>query len=265
LLIGANVTNFTALIDAISPIGEADVPEDWQQGRTTYGGLSAALCVAGALRAIPDLPPLRSAQFTFIGPAAGKLQITPTILRQGKNTIFVGVDLLGQAGLATRAILTFAAARQSSLRYPASPAPEVPRPADCPAFFAGARGPRFAAQFEILRAGGEKPLSAAAVPDLLVWLRHRDKAARAGLLGTIALADALPPAAFSMFSAAGQISTVTWSIDILEMPTETADGWHLMNSRGDHIADGYATQDMTLWNADGVKLLAARQTVAIFV
>ena len=37
------------------------LPPDWLQGRTAYGGLSAALCVQAALRAHPDLPPLRSA------------------------------------------------------------------------------------------------------------------------------------------------------------------------------------------------------------
>lgn len=258
------MTSFSQIIDAITPRGDANVPENWQQGRTTYGGLSAALCVAGALRATPNLPPLRSAQFTFIGPAAGPLRITPTILRQGKNSVFIAVDLTGEAGLATRALLTFGAPRASSLTYRARPAPAVPPPHECRNFFAGGIGPNFTANFEVLRAGGQAPISGAADPDLVVWFRHRDEAARTGLLGLIALADAIPPAAFSMFTAPAPISTITWSIDVLDLDATTTTGWHLMQSRGDYIADGYTTQDMALWNESGIPLLLARQTIAIF-
>jgi acyl-CoA thioesterase len=261
------VTPFSEIIDSITSDGEAFVPDDWQQGRTTYGGMSAALCVAGALREIPDLPPLRSAQFTFVGPAAGALSIACNVLRAGKNSVFIGVDLHGDSGLATRATLTFAAGRDSMLHYPAREPPAVPQPADCDDFFAGGKGPRFIQHFEVLRAGGHPPLSAAATPDLLVWMRHRDESARGGLLGLIALADALPPAAFTMFAAPAPISTMTWSIEIADpvvATTDVNDGWHLMMSRGEYVANGYTGQDMHLWNGAGVPILVARQTVAIF-
>jgi acyl-CoA thioesterase len=262
------MTSFSEVIAGISNSFAVDIPEDWRQGRTTYGGLSAALCLAGALRAIPGLPPLRSAQFTFIGPASGTLQIEPAVLRAGKNTVFVAVDLHAETGVATHALLTFGAARESRLRYSGRAAPSVPPPSACPDFFNGGRPPKFAAQFETLRAGGFKPLSVASAPDLLVWFRHRDEAARTGLLGLIAIADALPPAAFSMFAAPAPISTITWSIDVPDpaaIETGDREGWYLMSSRGDHIADGYTTQDMALWNQAGTPLLLARQTVAIFI
>ena len=38
------------------------LPDDWLQGRTAYGGLSAALSLAAARAADPGLPPLRTAQ-----------------------------------------------------------------------------------------------------------------------------------------------------------------------------------------------------------
>ncbi len=258
------MTNFSDIIRNITLAGDVTVPEDWQQGRTTYGGLSAALCVAGALRANPDLPPLRAAQFTFVGPAAGALRIVSTVLRRGRNSVFITSDLHAESGIATRATLTFGAPRESALRFRALPAPPVPPPGECTGFFGTQKGPRFAAQFEILRAGGHAPLSGASAPELLVWIRHRDVAARTGLLGLIALADAMPPAAFSMFSGPAQISTMTWGIDMIDVPS-TVDGWHLMSSRGDNVADGYSTQDMTLWNESGVPLLAARQVVALFL
>jgi len=261
------VTPFSEIIADITPEGAAYVPEDWQQGRTTYGGMSAALCVAGAMREIPDLPPLRSAQFAFIGPAAGALRTQCTVLRAGKSSVFIGVDLQGESGLATRATLTFAAGRDSKLHYPPSEPPAVPRPAHCDDFFAGGKGPRFIQHFEVRRAGGQPPLSGADTPDLLVWMRHRDEAARTGILGLIALADALPPAAFTMFAAPAPISTMTWSVEFADphiAETKINDGWHLMMSRGEYVAHGYTGQDMQLWNGAGAQVLMARQTVALF-
>src|SRR5271165_3551282 len=100
--------SFSRLLQDISRSGDeftTTVPDDWLQGRTLYGGLSAALCVEAAARTFSELPPLRSAQFSFVGPASGAVRLVPSILRKGKSTVFVAVDLIGEAGLATRAAL----------------------------------------------------------------------------------------------------------------------------------------------------------------
>jgi acyl-CoA thioesterase len=265
------MTSFTNLIADITPDDggfATHVPVEWQQGRTTYGGLSAALCVAGALRTVENLPPLRSAQFAFIGPASGPLRITASVLRQGKNSVFIAADLIGDSGLATHAMLSFAGARASQLSYRARPAPAVTALAEAKGFFPSAERPQFTRQFEMRRAGGRPPAGSAPEPDLLLWIRHNDPGARSGLPGLIALADALPPAAITMFPQWAPISTMTWSIDMLEPELAvagTGEGWHIMQSRGDHAKDGYTSQDMVLWNEDLVPLMVARQTIAIFI
>ena len=261
------MTPFSTVIAGISQDTEgfsAHITPDWQQGRTTYGGLSAALCVAAALRAVPNLPPLRAAQFTFIGPAGGSVRITASVLRQGKNSVFVGADVIGEQGLATRATLTFGAARQSLLSLRAGPMPRVAPPAACPSFFDPALAPGFSRHFDATRAGGEAMVSAAATADMLVWCRHKDATARTTVPGLIALGDVLPPAAFTMFPKPAPISTITWSVDVLA-ESHVEDGWHLFRSTADTIAEGYSSQDMKLWTADGTPILAARQTVAIFI
>lgn len=241
------------------------VSEDWLQGRTLYGGLSAALCLNAALRTFEDLPPLRSAQFAFVGPATGEVTAAPSLLRQGKSAAFVAVDLTGEAGLASRALFTFGAERASA--YPvhaALPAPAVPAPGACGPFFADTR-PTFSQHFEALNAGGARPVTGARDPDLLAWLRHRDPAARTGLIPLLALADATPPAAMSRFTAPAPISTMTWTVDILDDPDAIGPGgWLLLSSRAETIAHGYSAQAMTLWTQDGRPLIAARQCVAVF-
>src|SRR5580700_11366277 len=67
----------------------AEPSDEWRQGRALFGGLVAALSVTAAARSFPDLPPLRSAQFGFVAPATGSLELAPRIVRRGKSTTFV--------------------------------------------------------------------------------------------------------------------------------------------------------------------------------
>ncbi len=257
--------SYSELIDALRIDGEAvvaTVGDDWKQGRTTYGGLSAALCLEAAARRLPQAPPLRSAQFAFVGPAAGELSAKVEVLRQGKSALFASVDLTGEGGLATRGALTFGAGRASKLSHVDLPAPAVPAPEACELFIPEGAGPAFARQFEFRYVAGGRPLSGGP-PDFLVWIRHRDAAARS-LAAMVALADALPPPALSVFDQFAPISTMTWSMDVLgDAPDD--DGWRLMNSRAETIREGYSAQAMTLWSRDGTPLIAARQTVAVFL
>ena len=111
---------------------DAHVPEDWMQGRTTYGGLTAALSFQGALGLVDDIP-LRSAQVAFVGPVGGDITIKPTLLRRGKNTAFVSVDVVAESGVTrsrslpsaragrVRSILTTCRSRTSRSRKKLTP------------------------------------------------------------------------------------------------------------------------------------------------
>lgn len=259
---------FSELMKSVETAGETwavHVSDDWLQGRTVYGGLAAALCLEAAQREFPDLPPLRSAQFSFIGPAAGPLQINPVELRKGKSTVFVGVDLHGEAGLATRAILCFGAARTSTVSHTAADAPPSKPPEACPTFFDGAPPAlRFLQHIEGRHAGGALPFSGAREPMMMLWLRHRDAALKPSVVSLLALADAPPPAIVATVTKPGIISTMTWSIDLLTDTVETDDGWWRIRTVADAAADGYSGQAMTVWNAAGRAVMASRQSVAVF-
>jgi acyl-CoA thioesterase len=263
------MTSFCDLMAALTRDGDVfktTISEDWLQGRTAYGGLSASLCLEAALRLNPDLPPLRSAQFALIGPAAGPLSITATPLRRGKSTAFINVDLIGEAGLAARAILSFGTARQSALTYADLPAPVVTPIDDSPPFFPGNKSAiNFQQHFESRMAGGARPFTPDAEPEYLIWFRHRDQKAWSGLVPLIALADAPPPPAMVMFTQPAPISTMTWSVDVLTDTPSTKDGWWLIGSKTETAYQGYSTQAMMVWDADGRPVIAHRQNVAVFL
>jgi acyl-CoA thioesterase len=263
------MTSFSALLEAIgapSSTYHLDIPEDWQQGRTTFGGLTAALCLAAVERSLTDLPPLRSAQFTFIGPAGGAVEMTPRLLRRGKSSVFAAVELSAGGALATHAILSFNAARESQYRYSARAAPKAPLPGTTDAFF-GSGKPKYTQHFEAFVAGGQKLVSSAATPEIVLWVRHRDPSAMASLPGLIALSDTVPVAAYTMLAAPVPVSSITWSVELIDPAAAlraAGDAWYLLRNVGEDVREGYSVQDMALWAQDGTLILLARQTVAIF-
>ncbi len=265
-------TGFGALIAALAPLAGADgspagltteLPEHWTQGRTAYGGLSAALCVEAARRMGADLPPLRSGQFAFAGPAAGRLDIRPELVRRGRSAATVAVALDGEQGPAVRALLTYGAARDSRVGHDSLTAPDVAGPDGCPAFFASGDGPRFAANMEMRLAAGSRPL-AGGDPAFWLWVRHRAPTGADPVTALVALADSPPPAAMVGFPAPAPISTMTWTLDLIGDPGGDPGAWMLLRSASEQAGHGYSAQAMTLWDEHRRPLAVARQMVALF-
>ena len=259
--------SLSALLNTMAPSGEGyaiEATPDWLQGRTLYGGMSAGFCLEAARLRFTDLPLLRTAHFTFAGPASGRLLVVPSLLRRGKSVAVVGVDVVAETGLAVRAVLTFGTARESELSYLALPMPRCATPTECESLFDDA-GPRpdFFGHFDVLSAGRHRPLSGAAVPEFLLWVRHRGPGEVDPLVALLALADAPPPAAFAMFPRRAPISTVNWAVNIMGLPGSGA--WHLISTRADSVLDGYSSQQMVVWGEDGRALVSAQQNVAVFL
>jgi acyl-CoA thioesterase len=248
------------------PDGElaGHVAADWMQGRTLYGGISAALCLQAARMTFEDLPPLRSGQFSFVGPAAGDVTLRASLLRQGKSASFISVDLTSPAGHGTRATLCFGAARPSTIRHDSLALPSVGAPSECPDFFGSGSGPAFTRHFHVKLAAGAPPGSAAPEANLLLWVRPRDPETRPLEALWLAIGDMPPPAAFSLMDGFAPISTMTWMVDILSPGHVVNDGWFLINTHARHVMDGYSEQTMLMWGSDGVPILSAHQSVAVF-
>ena len=231
------------------------IPDAWMQGRTTYGGLTAALCLEAAMPLAPGMP-IRSAQVAFVGPVGGPVTCTPTLLRQGKNTVFVSVRMAGTEGVAAEAIFAFGVARPSALSFANLPAPDVTAPDETPSYFGdNPNRPNFTRNFNMRMAAGTRPISGSDTGDVSIWMRHVDPAAPA---------DAPPPAAMSMFTAPARISSMTWMAEFLTDDITTQDGWFLARHVAETARDGYSSQAMTLWNSAGDPMMIGRQTIAIF-
>ncbi|WP_411819534.1 thioesterase family protein [Hyphococcus formosus] len=240
------------------------IPTGWMQGRTTYGGLSAALCLDVAKRSFPDLPPLRSAMISFIGPAGGDVTGQARILRQGKSVTFVEADIAGEKGLATRSQFAFGGARASMFDHTFSPKPDYKAPEDCEVYIPEEFGPTFAVHFESRLVRGARPGTGSTEHDHLIWIRHKDPKAT-DMTALLAIADMPPPAVLPMFKEFAPISSMTWMVNVVVEKPQTRDGWWLMQTRAETARDGYSSQDMLVWNRDGELVTTGRQSVAVFI
>src|SRR5947207_10768164 len=85
-------TPFSALLSHMQASDGAsllEVPEDWLQGRTLFGGLQAVVGLAAMRSLAPDAP-LRSLQVTFLAPVpGGPVTARARILRSGKSATHV--------------------------------------------------------------------------------------------------------------------------------------------------------------------------------
>ncbi len=263
------MASFGDVLENLERDGEAfviDAPEDWAQGRTLYGGMTAALAHEAVCRTLGDLGPLRSAQFTFIGPASGRLRFDTALLRRGRSSAIVACDCFNADGPAARALFVFGAARDSKVAHNYLPMPDVARPEALASFRKeGGSAPRgFWNNFETRLASGGRLFNVDEPrPEFSVWTRFLDLGAADPMTALLAVADCLPPAAMVHFPAPAPISTMTWTVDVLAHP-QALDEWVLLHASSEHAGDGYSMQSMVMWSADGAPLAVGRQTVAIF-
>ena len=111
-------TPFSTIVTARTRAGNAvtfDIAEDWQQGRTAYGGVVCAIA-AQAMRDVaganwsPDVS-LRALQCSFVSVvAAGRVQVEVEVLRQGRNVCQALARVMegALAALGTQVVTVFA-------------------------------------------------------------------------------------------------------------------------------------------------------------
>ena len=259
----ATMTTLKQAIDALEPAEggwRGTVPENWLQGRTAYGGFSAALALHAAQCSDVDLPPLRSAQVSFIGPLSGDIVVRATRLRRGRNAAFVQADVESTAGLGLRATFVFMRAIESRVDHQTGRCPDFPAPTADTRTFRGHSTIAFSQNFDLL----DRRDDAGGPAEWLRWVRLVDRGGLDPMVELVAIADCLPPAALKLLGGPAPLSSMTWLLNILGPRPVTRDGWWLLRAATDYTKEGSSSQQMAIWNADGTPIAEQMQSVAIF-
>ena len=253
------------LIDPIRPEGGRAVfsqAEHWMQGRTLYGGASALIAYTAVVRAFPDLPPLRSAQIAFVAPVGGEVEMKREIVRQGRNVVQVRSEIWSEGSCALTAFWLFGTDRPANATHPISEPDLWPGPPGEAETVMGDKGPAFIQhQFELRRGQDQRGPGA---PIVRRWLRLKEHGTLDPVSELVLVGDTMPPGAMRAMKRQGPISSINWSFNLLTETPETKDGWWLAENASEWADNGYSSERLRLWNADGKQMLSGVQCVAVF-
>lgn len=262
--------------------GKADttytLPDDWAQGRASFGGLIAGMLLAAMRRDVPMEHVLLSISCTFIGPIATGEPFTleTELLRSGKNTVQMHARLIQNQVTQTVLIASFGLLRESTAHMLPRPAPEITAPDELPAMpFIPNVIPNFVQHFDMRWVFGGLPYFGEGTREMGGWWRYKsfDDAHKdthdgcAAILSEahyVTLIDAWPPAILPLIKKPAPASSMTWFAQFIQpLPLFTND-WLLYRAEIAHSANGYGQTQAQIWNTSGELLMVSSQTVAVF-
>lgn len=258
---------FSALLAAAQPhdgVWLADVPDDWSQGRSVFGGLQAALLLQAMRAQVPPELPLRTLQVTFMAPVPpGRVSTRARVLRQGKSTVHVLAEIFDGEAVLALATAVFGAARDSVVRLRPEQAPVDDSRALKFPYIPGVT-PDFTRHFSVHWLQGKPPYMGNTETLQIVDIDMLDEgpASESQLL---AIADFMPPVALSWLRKPAPGSSMTWMIEVLDhgFTSLPLNGWRVDASLT-AAGEGYTSQSCMIWGPGGVPVALSRQSMVIF-
>ena len=262
------ITNFAAALTPTGVEGESLcflLSEDWLQGRSSFGGLQAALALVAMRRLVPAEVTLRVLQTTFVGPVPpGELRVSARLLRAGKNVSHVEARIEVDGSTACLLVGVFGAARTSAVAVAMQPV-SAPKPPESSTPFPHIEGltPSFLRHFSMRWAEGTVPFTGSSASATRIWLQHREPSGNAEA-DLVALADVIPSPAISMMKKFAPASSLTWTLELLEPAPAQGEGWWRADTEIHSARDGYVAQTSRLHASDNRVVALARQAVVVF-
>ncbi|WP_088328749.1 thioesterase family protein [Lacimicrobium sp. SS2-24] len=244
------------------------VPKSWTQGRTLFGGISAALLYEAIRHKVKGDRVLRSLTTNFVGPLAPErpFEIRISVLREGKNVTQVTANALQDNQVAVFCQACFGVQRESKISVKSSTThtmtppqkakfiPQIPKVT-----------PKFLKHIDLSLTEGGLPFTAKKTSKTCGWMRfsqHPEKITDAHL---IALIDAWPPTILQMLRWPAPASTMSWNLEFIHPHAPVAsDDWFAYQADTRQAADGYCHSEANIWDAKGELVAISRQIIAVF-
>lgn len=247
---------------------EIHVPSSWTQGRTVYGGLSAALAYQAAENLIEDERYVRAFHCNFIGPinCEQPVLVEAELLRTGKNVTQIMAKVSQQGQVATMVQVCFGVNRASKLRQidqsthsmkpPKSPKfiPQIPKIV-----------PKFIQHFDYVFDKGNLSLTKNDEAVIHGWSKFSNPPPSMEIAYLIALMDAWPPTMFQLLRLPAPASTMSWDIEFINPEAVVVpNSWLASETEAHHIQNGYGHEEAKFWNEQGQLIAIAKQVVTVF-
>jgi acyl-CoA thioesterase len=251
-----------------------EIPEDWLQGRTSFGGLVSAFAVQ-AMRDVasgswPGHVSLRALQTNFIAPVEqGVVTVSVQVLREGKSIRQVQATVKQHDEIAALMVGVFGGDRETAVPPLLPTRPAAPREPDAFPFipFVPGQRPNFTAHLDMRWGDGTPPFTGQALWHAMLHLRlvDADVPALSPELMTVMMADASPTPVLSQFKKPTPASSVSWALELRPLAhDEKLEGWWRADNVAVAASGGYVNQQSKLWAPSGALAALAYQVVTVY-
>lgn len=242
-------------------------PTHWCQGRTAFGGLSAAMLYRAMKNKITDDREIRSLSTNFVGPllANTPFNIEVETLREGKSATQFVAKAIQRGQVAVIATACFAKDRASKVSILPTITTTLPSP-DAEQIMPFQEGvtPAFFQHMAINVTQGAEPFSSSNTHQLAGWIKLKTTPTHFSKEHIIALTDAWPPTALQMYTQVAPASSMSWYLEFLPHQPLNREQWLGFEAFSHHSAHGYCVEEANLFAQSGELIALSRQTVALF-
>lgn len=247
------------------------VNSSWGQGRTLFGGLSAALVYKKISQDISSDRPLRSISINFSGQALAEVpfSITEQVLSNGKSISQINGQLIQNDRVVTQVCACFGIERESEIEISAAKVKLLEQGNNKPFGYMKGLTPEFVQHFEFEYCKGQFPFSNSPSNELAGWMRFKESGEYFTESHLIALIDAWPPTVLQKLKTPAPCATVSWNLEIVQpisllSYSLKANDWLYYEADIKQAHHGYAHTEAKIYASDGTLLALSRQLIAVY-
>ncbi len=244
------------------------VDKSWTQGRTLFGGLSAALACQAMENEVSPSHKLRAMNINFVGPlAAGSpFTISVEVLREGKNVAQLSARITQGGHTALVSNACFGIDRPSKLKevcedhhgmaLPKRPKfiPAIPKVT-----------PKFLGHVDLALDSGNMPFTGSSARHIHGWMRFSRPPMTLSNAHLVCLADAWPPTLLQQLRWPKPASTMSWNLDFTDHTNINGPSdWFAYQGRAVQAHNGYVHEDASIWDKANNRVITSRQVVTVF-
>ena len=240
--------------------------EQWSQGRSAFGGISAAFAITAMKKLVPVGTPLRSLSVSFIAPILpGSVSVKTTIIRKGKNVTQIESSVLCNDNICLRAMAAFGNPRKTYEVKSDKNFKPKPRGSGVNFEDYASKTPRFLQFFEGEWVNNVLPFAGKLSRNIEMWVRHNIDLSQFQEEKLITICDIPPPVILSHFKKPPvPSSSLTWSLDFVIPPFEILSDWFFLEFFVDAAANGYTQQSGNIYDEEGRLCALSRQCMVYF-
>jgi acyl-CoA thioesterase len=243
------------------------IHSSWGQGRTTFGGLSAALLAHKMQTSASDSRTIRSLNINFCGALLTDQPFTlsTSTLSDGKSISQFNGQVTQNDKVTTQVVACLANDRKSDIIV----TPQVrdlgePGKGMCLGYIKGLT-PEFVQHVSFSYTQGKFPFSGTKETSLAGWVRFNETPKALTEAHIIALVDAWPPTLLPMVKNPCPCATVSWNIEFIQpLPSLKADEWIYYESSIESAGLGYGHTNARIYSEKGELIALSRQLVAVY-